>query len=252
MIGRKKGPVFSRKAIVIGNDCYNTLGIVRSLGEKGVPVYLILITNRKGYVNKSKYVVQSWSIAVPTEELIPLLDEHFNEEEARPVVFPVTDDVVRIIDNNLDSLRTKYIMLNIKGIQGNVAGLMHKKAMNDVASEFGFITPRTWEIALNGQSVYLDGLVFPCIVKPVLSEEGRKTDMVICENQTSLEQDLLRLSASYSRVLIQEYIEDDKDLKKIGIIGCVTIGGEIVSPAVMVKVREYPLNTGTNDVCQGL
>ena len=50
------------KAIVIGSDHYNTLGVIRSLGEKGIPVYLILITQNEGFVDKSKYVAQSWSV----------------------------------------------------------------------------------------------------------------------------------------------------------------------------------------------
>lgn len=144
MTKKKAVQKFSRKAIVIGNDCYNTLGVIRSLGEEGVPVYLILITGGKGYVNKSKYIVQSWLIDEPNTHLLPILEKISNGKTEKPVIFPVTDEVVRIIDNNLAHLTKKYVVPNINNTQGRVATLMIKRVMNETAGEFGFAVPKTW------------------------------------------------------------------------------------------------------------
>ena len=45
-----------KEIIVIGADHHNTLGVLRSLGEKGINSILLLISeNKKSYVAKSKY-----------------------------------------------------------------------------------------------------------------------------------------------------------------------------------------------------
>lgn len=46
-----------KKVIVIGGNHHNTLGVLRSLGEKGVFSELILVTSSKyPYVKYSKYI----------------------------------------------------------------------------------------------------------------------------------------------------------------------------------------------------
>ena len=42
------------KALVISEDHYNALGVIRSLGEEGIPVDLILTTeSKKTFVDKN-------------------------------------------------------------------------------------------------------------------------------------------------------------------------------------------------------
>lgn len=234
-----------RKAIVIGGDSYNTLGIVRSLGEHSIPVYLIIISDRESYVAKSKYVVKSWVIRSASEDLLHILVNNFCDEDEEPVLFPGTDEVVGIIDNNLDLLKEKYILPSINGEQGSISRLMNKKTMNDLSYNFGFLVPKSWQVNLSSTLDIPEKLDFPCIVKPVLSAEGVKTDIVICDNQEMLKKSLLKLQEHYDRVLIQEYISDTKNSIKIGVVGCVSTGGNVLCPAVITKIREYPQNTGT-------
>ena len=175
------------KAIVIGSDHYNTLGVIRSLGEKGIPVYLILITQNEGFVDKSKYVAQSWSVHSSEKKILEILIRNFNNEEFKPVIIPTSDFAVKIIDENLDMLKYKYITPNIKNTQGKITKLMNKKTMNEIAIKSGLTVPKTWEIFLNNQYRLPDELTFPCIVKPISSVEGKKEDIVVCKNQLALE-----------------------------------------------------------------
>ena len=43
--------------VVIGASHHNTLGVIRSLGYKGImPILLLISPNKKSYVAKSKYI----------------------------------------------------------------------------------------------------------------------------------------------------------------------------------------------------
>ena len=47
------------KVLVIGADHHNTLGIVESLGEKGIKSYVLIVAEAKSsFVLKSKYVIE--------------------------------------------------------------------------------------------------------------------------------------------------------------------------------------------------
>lgn len=234
------------KAIVIGGDHYNTLGVVRSLGEEGVPVYLILISDKRSYVDKSKYIIKTWRINSPEKTIIDILTQNFNNEEYNPVIIPTSDSVMKIIDNNFELLKHKYILPNINNTEDKITYLMNKKIMNDLAFESGLTIPKSWEVSLDNNEIYIpEEIIYPCIVKPLRSIDGNKEDILVCKNELELERGLLNLKQDYYRVLIQEYI-DGPDSKVIEIIGCVTINGkEIIIPAIIEKIREYPLMAGS-------
>lgn len=234
------------KAIVIGGDHPNTLGVVRSLGEEGVPVYLILVSAKIGYVSKSKYVTKTWRIENLEKELINILEGNFQNEEYKPIIIPTSDPVMESLDNNLEALKHKYILPNIDEIQGRVSQLMNKNIMNEIACKSGLTVPKSWEVELNNEDIDISKeTVYPCIVKPLNSIDGKKSDIVICQNKLDLKKNLLNLKDNYDRVLIQEYI-DGQDAKMIEIIGCVTLNNkEIIIPGIIEKQREYPLVAGS-------
>lgn len=243
--------IIKNKAIVIGSDHYNTLGVVRSLGERGIPVYLILMTEKEGFVSKSKYIAKSWSVSSSEKGILEILLKQFNNEKYKPVIIPTSDFAVKVIDNNLDMLKYKYIMPNVKNVQGNITKLMNKKVMNEIAIKSGLTVPKTWEIFLNNQYRFPDELTFPCIVKPVCSVEGKKEDIVVCKNQLALKNNLFKLKNSYNRVLIQEYV-DGEDAIMVNIAGYIAINRHIILPAIIEKVREYPLNTGSTSYAKAV
>ena len=61
--------------IVLGSNHHNTLGLVRSLGEAGHKVYLILIQSKCNYVNKSKYVSRCFLI----DNLEEVCEEYYGD-----------------------------------------------------------------------------------------------------------------------------------------------------------------------------
>ena len=43
-------------AVVIGNDHYNTLGLIRSIGLEKIPIILLLNADKHNFVSKSRYI----------------------------------------------------------------------------------------------------------------------------------------------------------------------------------------------------
>lgn len=234
------------KAIVIGGNHYNTLGVIRSLGEKGVPVYLILISEKENYICKSKYVTKFWQVIKSEKEIINVLLNNFDDEEFKPVIMPTSDFGVEVLDKNFNLFKNKYILPNIDNLEGKITYLMNKKIMNEIAFESGLTVPKSFEVELNNKEICLpEEIIYPCIVKPLSSIDGKKEDIVVCKNELELKKSLLDLKQDYHIVLIQEYIYGP-DSKMIEIIGCVTTNGkEIIIPAIIEKIREYPLMAGS-------
>lgn len=241
------------KAIVIGGNHYNTLGVVRSLGEKGVPVYLILTSQKGGYVNKSKYVIQYWEVKESEKSIMSVLTNNFINEEYRPVIIPTSDFTMKVLDNNLNTLKNKYIVPNASGVEGRVTELMNKKLMNEIAVKSGVTVPASWEVLLDNEETLIpNDIIFPCIVKPLSSIDGKKSDIVVCKDRLELKDKLFKLKKDYYQVLIQEYITG-KDEKMIEVIGCVTINNnEIIIPAIIEKIREYPLTAGSTSYAKAV
>lgn len=234
------------KAIVIGGNHYNTLGVIRSLGEKGVPVFLILTSNKNSYISKSKYITKCWQITKSRDEIIDILLNNFSNEDYKPVIIPTSDLVMVILDRNFNLLKSKYILPNIDKSEGKVTHLMNKKIMNEMAAISGLIVPKSLEIDLTNTEINIpERVIYPCIVKPLSSIDGKKEDIKICKDESELKITLWNLSMSYDKVLVQEYI-DSEDSKMIEVIGCVTaIGKEVILPAIIEKKREFPLKVGS-------
>lgn len=55
--------IIRNDAIVIGANHHNTLGVVRSLGEKGIKSIIIIYNTKKTFIKKSKYVKDIYTIS---------------------------------------------------------------------------------------------------------------------------------------------------------------------------------------------
>lgn len=239
-------PKIPNKVIVIGGNHHNALGIIRSLGQNGVNVYLIVTEKKKSFITKSKYVSQYWNTTENEEEIIKILIDNFNDEREEPIIVPSSDKAANIIDKNFNLLSKKYILPNCGNKEGYISYLMNKEVMCKIASSLGLRTPKTWVIDLNEEDdILLQDIIYPCIMKPLRSVDGHRQDIIICEdyNDTKVTINKFR-SMGYHEVLIQQFIKKEKE---VGIVGCVTLNSkEIIIPGIIKKLREFPLNSGSS------
>ena len=204
----------NKDVVVIGGDHYNTLWVVRSLGIMGFKPTIVVVNPLKkcSFVTKSKYVFTAYVVSDEVEMLELLNKLSFLE---RVVLFSSCDSVSDVIDQNYDELKKKYILPNCGEQQGMLSYWMDKRVMTELAVKLGFNIPYSAEINLrNGQFSLPDDI--PCVLKPLKSSAGQKTDFRICVSRDELEKALISLRIHCSSVLLQEYIKPDFEISVLG------------------------------------
>lgn len=219
------------KTIVIGGNHHNTLGVIRSLGYKGLSPHVIVITNhKKPYVCYSKYL-HSYKILKSPDEIVDYLLD-IKAEHSKPVIISCADFVTAVLDTHHVNL-SKYYHLPVGN--GNIERVMDKNLMAKIANECDIYTPRCLSVSEisfdNGQKYF---------IKPQKSIEGSKSDIAVIRNKEQL--DSFLKSANCNNLQIQSFVEKDCEFQ---LIGCSLNGGEIVIiPGVSIILRQ-PENTNT-------
>lgn len=223
--------------IVIGGNHHNTLGVIRSLGYKGIYSNLILVSDVVNpYVAKSKYINHYYQVS-SDNEAIQLLVEIKKQIAGRCVIIACSDGSSSALDLNKDILCDKYVLPSSRK-QGAVTHFMNKELMSRLGESVGFNVPQSWVV----ESVDdITDVTYPCISKPILSKDGLKADIRICSSREELEK--LLLEGSCYKYQVQEYIDKDFEYQLIGL--SLNDGDHIVIPGVSLCIRPCPrTNTG--------
>lgn len=215
------------KAVVVGNDHYNTLNVIRALGKDNIEVYCIIhCETMKSFVAKSKYIHKC--ILITNEEeiketLLNMRDTLFIDEKI-PLI-STSDRLAVAIDLNYAILSKFYYLPSVKGVEGQLVKEMSKDIQILHASEAGFDVPKSTCIDLSREFIQ-DSLsidYFPCLIKPDESYRGSKNHFKVCRNHEELDVALKNLSKNLNSVIVQQFIPNDK---VILIAGVRTINGE--------------------------
>lgn len=217
--------------IVIGGNHHNTLGIVRSLGYKGLKSHVVVVTShKKPYVCFSKYVEQ-YQILFSANEIVDYLLK-IKDRSTKLVVVSCADFVTAVLDSHQDELSTYY---HLPVGKGNVEQVMAKDTMAKIANECGIATPRS--LAL-GEVTFTDNRKY--ILKPLKSIEGSKADIAIVRSKEELDNYLSTVHCD--NLQIQVFVEKELEFQ---LIGCSLNGGEtVVIPGFSIILRQ-PENTNT-------
>lgn len=225
--------------IVFGGDHHNLLGVVRSLGRKGIKPFVLLHDKsmRKEYkLLKSKYV-SSYKIVPDCETGLDYLRQNQNVSE-KPVIICTSDGAASIVDRNYDALKDHYHVPNCAK-QGEITRIMDKAIMGQEAIKAGLCIPKS--VVINKESEWNQyDIPFPCITKPLLSIGGTKEDIAICRSLKDLE-----VKINYStctKIQVQEYIDKDFEYQ---LIGCSLDGGKHVIIPGRSRIITQPICTNT-------
>lgn len=237
------------EVIVVGEDHYNTLGVVRSLGEKGLNCRLLIAGQQhmRSFVSSSKYVIQSVRTSTDSEDiwsgLLSLTEKLKNEEKA---IIPTTDITAIFIDRCFDKFDSGFIVPSCKG---KMMRLCDKTYMKKLAEEAGLLVPLHQVIVLDSTDE-IGWEKFPAIVKPIRSIEGNKSDIKVVWSQEELIRCLGLLKRNnYSSAMIEEYIHSDNDYM-VEYMGYVRKNGECVVSGALKKIREYPIQRGSTSYAE--
>ena len=222
------------EVIVIGYNHHNTLGLIRSLGEAGHHVHLLLMESGFNYVNKSSYL-QSWKLLHNLNEVIPAVQDIAGRCKEKPVLFCSGDGEASFVNNHFIELN-QYCYTEGAYKNGDVNIYHGKFKSNALAQAHGFKIPKTWVV--NKFSALPDDLKYPLLVKAGDSIRGGKSVLRKYTNKDSLSDALHKVSEDLYPLQIQEFIEKEFE---IIILGCsIDHGTQVLCPVAEKKLRYYP------------
>jgi predicted ATP-grasp superfamily ATP-dependent carboligase len=163
-------------AVVLGSD-FKALGLIRSLGRRGIPSLVVDNLPRSGWF--SRYVVGRVRWHGPMSEpafLDVLLSLARDRGVEHWVLFPTQDEVLELVARNAARLSRCYRLVTPEW--DRLRWAHDKRLLHRVAAEVGIAAPRTWYPSDEGDLERL-AITLPAIVKPAFSlrlayQVGRK------------------------------------------------------------------------------
>ena len=229
-----------KRVIIAGGDHHNTLAAIRGLGRKGGNIYALFLTHDGNIKNvkcaKSRYLNNRCEAIVNDEKsLLNCLLAHKTEQ--KQILFPCADLPAYVFDKYSHLLSANYIVPGFNGHPGQVVDMMDKWNQWEFAESNQIRMAQTWKLDLSNNFDADDSLsefVYPCILKPEVSAEGDKSDIVVVYDEQALKTNLTYLiEKHYKKVIVQEYLSYDMQYLACGCIS----HGHIVG-TLFKKVRE--------------
>ena len=240
MLLRQKRP----GAVVLGSD-FKALGVVRSLGRKGIASIVIDNVPRSAWF--SRYVVKRmyWNGPMEGEAFLSFLlsigKEHHLEQW---LLFPLQDEVVEFVARNAEMLANIYKLVtqdwNI------LQWAQDKRRTYRMAEEVGVAYPKTWYPTSEEQLKTMN-IVFPVIIKPAVSIRFQHATRLKALPAGDYEELLAqyRLTASIistDEIMIQESIPGYGTSQFSVATYCKN--GNVLLSMTARRTRQYPIDYG--------
>jgi D-aspartate ligase len=230
--------------IVFGGDD-NALSIVRSLGRRGVPVYVL--NKADADVHRSRFGTR---IRLPGNkafavEAIDFLLGPKAEASCGAVLLGASDEALEQIFLNRDPLGARF-KLDLSNPEAQQA-MLDKLTTYEVAREAGVPTPRFWPVESTASLDALDGkLVFPLIVKPKLSHlfQARfNAKFFVAHNEAELREAMNVMDKEQIGALLVEFIPGP-DSQLCSYYTYLDEQGEACFDFTKRIIRRHPVNMG--------
>lgn len=231
----------TRKVIVFGDDFWNTLGIIRSLGEMGAFPIFVNVCIGVSFVKHSRYIKHYWQVNT-VEEGLNVLMQQYSNEPLKPVIICSADSTISCVDLQYNELCAYFIIPNAAQRQGEINRLMNKDVMLKIADKVGIAHPHSVSVDISNirrEDLNHLEVSYPCLTKPLISIKGSKADIVVSETPQLLWDTIQAiLKTGCSKIQIQDFIAKEYEVL---IMGCSFPDGVVVLPGIVVKLKEYTL-----------
>lgn len=125
--------------IIIGGNHHNTLGVIRSLGFRGIKSYVILCSTSKiNYVLYSRFVCNYHLLSSPNEIVQHLLTIKGSFRN-KPVIISCADRVTAELDSHFEELSQYYYLPVARGF---INKIMDKQLMAEIANSCNIHSPK--------------------------------------------------------------------------------------------------------------
>lgn len=236
----------SRPVLVLALH-HGALGIARSLGRLGVPVYGAT-EDPSNASARSRYFrdVFSWSPRDPAKAVDQLVQ--FGERFERPLLLPTSDTTTILVEDHADRLREVFEFRPRP--PGLARALSSKHSMYELCLEHGVSTPRTVFPASVAEAVSLLGdLTLPVVLKPVDGSIVPASVGVTATIAASRDEALAVVRRLPGNVLIQEYIPGGSESVWM-FNGYFDENGDCLFGITGRKLRQHPVSGGVTSLGQ--
>jgi predicted ATP-grasp superfamily ATP-dependent carboligase len=246
--------------VVVLNMHYSGLGIARSLGPFGIPVYG-LSSEPSFPGNFSRYCqfrLSPDSLHEP-DKLRDFLLEFARTLDAKPIIFPTRDHDIQFLVTHRDALASSFIIpLADRDV---IDRATNKDSCLAIAAKAGIPVPASHTVGDScALSEIVRDLVFPVIVKPVYARDWRKPGVwesvghqkaAIIQTAGALREFYATIETAAPLVSVQEYIPGpDSNLLVFG--SYCRPGGEVRAFFTGRKLLQDPPLKGTGLIVEGM
>lgn len=204
--------LYNHKFIIFGTYAANTLGQIRSLGQKGICPIAVLVNKNSFRIDKSKYLSKVYNVSDINEGLNLIIKEYGNEI-FKPFLYTDRDDIMGLLNNNYNNLIEHFIFWNA-GKEGQLNKYLNKIEQLHLAIECGFNIPKTEVVKIGDLPKTLQ---YPIFTKAVDSlNPWWKGFAYICKNEEDLKKVYTKLK-DVPEIMLQEYIDKKNEVPYEGI-----------------------------------
>lgn len=206
--------------IVIGSSDIIKLSLIRTFGELGYKIISIHIGKKtiiKPLDYYSSYISAYYFLN--KDNLINFLIDNCTDKNIKPILFPLDDSYVYVIDKAHHLLDKHFFYANVNHKESGIVELMDKSIQKAKAIEAGLNVAKGWEIKyLNGDYIIPTEIEYPCFVKGELGYGGSKKFQRKCNNYKELRK-LLDESLDSGKIsfIAEEFLPIDKEIGFMGV-----------------------------------
>jgi len=235
----KNGP----GAVVLGAN-FVSLGITRSLGMHGIPVWVIDTDRSNSIAQFSRYTTRF----IETNEAIPDLLLRLGREHRLDgwVLFPGNDQYVEIVSAHRESLSSIY-RVTAPPVEVTKFAL-DKRLTHKRAEELGISVPWT-AVGDSFADIEAEGVAYPVILKPAINHHFfplTNIKALPADNRTELRRGFAQMNRHIpaEEILLQERIPGGGENQFSFCAICKE--GRVRSSLVAQRRRQYPVEFGNN------
>lgn len=231
-------------AVILGSD-FKALGVVRSLGQRGIPCVVIDNQPRSAWFSRYTKKRFHWHHAMSDEQFLHFLlrmGKAYHLEEW--VLFPLQDEVVEFVARNATQLAAIYQLATQDW--DIVQWICDKRLTYRLAHETGIAYPQTWYPA-NEEELRTMDITFPAILKPAVSIHFQQATRLKALAANTFEELLnqYRYAADIiasDEIMIQETIPGNGQAQYSVAAYCKE--GQTILSMTARRTRQYPIDFG--------
>lgn len=196
-----------RLYIEFGEEHYNPLGLIRSLGEAGYKSIAIIKRGQYRLASKSKYI-SKLHLVDTIEEGYEILLREYGHCKLKPFVFTTDDQITSFLDTHCEELQDHFIFYNANLENGRITKYMDKNNIVELAKKHDLNVAKSWEVSVGHIPKDIE---YPVVTKAICSTiDNWKADSFICDNENDLKEAYKKIRGN--RVLIQKFIHKKNEL----------------------------------------